>query len=124
MFSAVIMIIAGVMRVLDAVWCFRYSGTPVDHLHQALFGQSLNTYGWVWLIVGVILIAAGFLVMGVTTLAADVSRLIGVLAAGVTAITAVTWLPYYPVWSLIYIGLSVVVIYGLLRHWAEQAEHG
>jgi hypothetical protein len=124
MFSAVIMIIAGIMRVLDAIWCFRYSGTPVDHLHQALFGQSLNTYGWVWLVIGVILIAAGFLVMGVTSLAADVSRLIGVLAAGAAAITAVTWLPYYPVWSLIYIGLSVLVIYGLLHHWAEQAEHG
>jgi hypothetical protein len=122
-FAGVLMIITGVMRVLDAIWAFRYSGTPVDNLHQALFGHSLTTYGWIWLVVGVILIIAGLLVMGMMTLGSgvlrEVSRWIGVVAAGVTAITAVSWLAYYPVWSLIYIGLSVLVIYGLLTHYDE-----
>jgi hypothetical protein len=122
-FAGVILIIAGIMRVLDAIWAFRYSGTPVDNLHQALFGHSLTTYGWIWLIVGVILIVAGLLVMGMMTLGSgafrDVSRWIGVVAAAVTAITAVSWLAYYPVWSLIYIGLSVLVIYSLIAHYEE-----
>jgi hypothetical protein len=38
------------------------------------------------------------------------------------AITAVSWLPYYPVWSLVYIGLSVLVIYGLLAHYDDRAD--
>ena len=125
-FAGVIMIIAGIMRVLDAIWAFRYSGTPVDSLHSALFGSSLTTYGVIWLIVGAILIVAGLLVMGVLSLGPsvtrDVGRWIGVVAAAIAAWTAVSWLAYYPVWSLIYIGLSVLVIYGLITHYEDEAK--
>ena len=62
-FSAVLLIIAGIMRVFDAIWAFRYNGQVVDNLHDAIFGHSLTAYGWIWLIVGVVLILAGFLVM-------------------------------------------------------------
>ena len=115
------MIIAGIMRVLDAVWAFRYNGTTADNLHQALFGHSLTTYGWVWLIVGAILIVSGFLVLSPTTLAAQIFRWVGIVAAGVAAITAVSWMPYYPVWSLVYIVTSMVVIYGLSAPFYQEA---
>src|SRR3974390_1232958 len=92
-FSAVVLIVAGIMRVFDAIWAFRYNGPVVDNLHDALFGHSLTTYGWIWLIVGVILIAAGILVMGGTSVAAEVSRWIGVIASAIAALTAISWLP-------------------------------
>ena len=120
-FSAVVLIIAGIMRVLDAVWAFRYNGTVVDNLHDAIFGHSLTTYGWIWLIVGAVLIVAGFLVMTPVGLTAQISRWIGVVAAAALAITAISWMAYYPVWSLIYIALAVMVIYGLLAHFGEEA---
>ena len=125
-FSAVVMIIAGIMRVLDGIWAFRYKGTVVDDLHQATFGHSLTTYAWIWVIVGAILIMAGLLVMGEQTLGSVLARWFGVVAAAILAITAASWLEYYPVWSLIYIGLSVLVIYGLLAHYDDRttvAEH-
>ena len=113
-FSAVVLIVAGVMRIFDAIWAFRYNGTVVDNLHDAFFGHSLTTYGWIWLIVGIILIVSGFLVLNPTpSLTADIARWIGIVAAAIAAITAVTWMPYYPVWAFIYIALAVVVIYGL-----------
>jgi hypothetical protein len=121
-FSAVIMIIAGIMRVLDGIWAFRYKGTVVDNLHQATFGDSLTSYAWIWTIVGAILIMAGLLVMGEQTVGSVLARWVGVVAAGIMAITAVSWLPYYPVWSLVYIGLSVLVIYGLLAHYDDRAD--
>ena len=120
-FSAIILVVAGIMRILDAVWAFRYNGTPVNDLHQALFGHSLTTYGWVWLIVGAILIAAGFFIMNPTTTAAHVSRWVGVVAGAIGAITAVAWLPYYPVWSLVYIGLGVLVIFSLVARFGPDA---
>jgi hypothetical protein len=124
-FAGVIMIIAGVMRILDSIWAFQYNGTPVDNLHQALFGHSLTTYGVIWLIVGAILIVAGLLVMGVISLgpiSQDISRWIGIVAAAITAITAVSWLFYYPISTLIYILLSVAVIYGLVAGYEAEAE--
>ena len=32
------------------------------------------------------------------------------------AISAVWWLPVYPVWSLIYISIGILVIYGLVAY--------
>jgi hypothetical protein len=119
-FSAIVLVIAGIMRVLDAIWAFVYNGPVVDDLHDAIFGHSLTTYGWIWLIVGIILIASGFLVLSSATLGAEISRWIGIVAAAIAAITAVSWLAYYPVWSLIYIGLSVLVIYGLVAHFEVE----
>jgi hypothetical protein len=29
-------------------------------------------------------------------------------------------MPYYPVWSLVYIGMGIVVIYALLVHFDEE----
>ena len=120
-FSAIVLVLAGIMRILDAIWAFRYNGPVVDNLHDAIFGHSLTTYGWIWLLVGIVLIASGFLVASNMTLGAQVGRWIGIVAAGIAAITAVSWLAYYPVWSLIYVGLSVLVIYGLSVHFHEGA---
>jgi hypothetical protein len=123
-FSGIVLIIAGIMRILDAIWAFRYSGTPIDNLHQAIFGHSLNNYGWLWLIVGIVLIGAGFLVMGAPSTMAEISRWVGIVAAAVGSITAISWMPYYPVWSLVYVAIGIGVIYGLVAHWDEGAAAG
>ena len=109
------------MRILDGIWAFAYDGPVVNNLHSAIFGHSLTTYGILWLIVGVILIFAGFLVMNPGGLAAQTARWVGIVASGLAAIIAVSWMPYYPVWSLIYIALSILVIYGLVVHFEEGA---
>jgi hypothetical protein len=49
-FSAVVLIIAGIMRVIDAIWAFSYHGALPDGLQGAVLGHSLRTYGWIWLI--------------------------------------------------------------------------
>jgi len=63
-FSAVILIIAGILRVIDAIWAFSYHGALPDGLQGALLGHSLTTYGWIWLVAGVILIGSGALLFG------------------------------------------------------------
>jgi hypothetical protein len=118
-FSAILLVLAGIMRIFDAIWAFSYNGPLVDDLHGAIFGHSLTTYGWIWLIVGIILVGAGFNVMLSGTAVAQVARWIGIVAAGIAAVTSVAWLPYYPIWSLIYIGLAMAVIYGLVAHFSE-----
>ena len=46
----------------------------------------------------------------------QIARWVGFVAAAIGGLTAATWLPYYPVWSLVYIGLAVMVFYALTRH--------
>jgi hypothetical protein len=122
-FASIVLVVAGIMRVFDAIWAFRYKGTVVDGLHQALFGSSLTTYGWIWLIVGVILILSGAFIMTSRGIEGAIGRWVGVVAAAIAAITAITWLPYYPIWALVYTGLALAVIYALTAHFDEPAAH-
>ncbi len=69
-----------------------------------------------------ILIAAGVLVLGPGDRpSAEISRWIGIIAAALAAISAIFVMPYYPVWSLIYIAIAIMVIYGLSARYGEQA---
>jgi hypothetical protein len=111
-FAAVILIFAGVMRIFDAIWAFRYNGALPERLEDATFGDSLTTYGWVYLVVGAILVLAGIGVL----YRGQFSRWIGVVAAAIGGLSAMAWLPYYPIWSLIYIFLAVMVMYALLAY--------
>ena len=105
-FAGTVLGIAGIMRLFDAIWAWTYTGPVADDLQHALFGHSLNTYGWVYLIVGIILLGSSF---GVLT-GSEFSRWIGITAGAVMAISAIWWMPYYPIWSLTYIALGVFVI--------------
>jgi hypothetical protein len=44
------------------------------------------------------------------------ARWIGIVAGAVLAISAFWWMPYYPVWSLTYVIIGVLVVYGLAAH--------
>jgi hypothetical protein len=110
LFAAIVMGVAGVMRIFDAIWAFSYHGVLPENLEGAIFGHSLKTYGWVWLVIGLIYIVCGFAVMG----GSQIGRWVGVVGAGLGGVAAMWWIPYYPVWSLVYVGLAGLVMYALL----------
>ncbi len=111
-FAGIALLVAGVMRIFDSIWAFRYHGVLPSNLEAALFGHTLKTYAWVYLAVGIILILAGFGVM----VQSQVSRWIGIFAAAILGISAIWWMPYYPIWSLTYIGICFFVIYALAAY--------
>ena len=111
-FAGIALLVAGVMRIFDSIWAFRYHGVLPSNLEAAIFGHSLKTYGWVYLAVAIILILAGFGVM----VQSQVSRWIGIFAAAILGISAIWWMPYYPIWSLTYIGICFFVIYALAAY--------
>jgi len=108
-FAATVLGVAGIMRVFDAIWAFRYHGALPQNLENAIFGTSLKTYGWVYLIVAAILIICAFGVLA----RSQFSRWVGIFAGAVLSISAIWWMPYYPVWSLTYVFAGIAVIYGL-----------
>ena len=115
-FAGTVLGIAGIMRIFDAIWAFRYHGAVPDNLQNAIFGHSLKTYGWVYIVVAAILLLSSFGVMA----RSQFSRWIGIFAGAVMAISAVWWMPYYPVWSLVYIFIGVLVIYGLAAYGGKE----
>jgi len=115
-FAATVLGIAGIMRVFDAIWAFRFHGALPSGLENALFGTSLKTYGWVYLVVAAVLILSAVGVM----MRSAVGRWVGIFAGAVMAISAIWWMPYYPIWSLTYIGLGVLVIYALAQYGGKE----
>lgn len=111
-FAALMLGLAGVMRFFDAIWAFAYHGALPENLEGAIFGHSLKTYGWVWIVVAALLLLSAFLVVT----GSQLGRWVGIVAGVVAAISAIWWMPYYPVWSLVYIGLAVLVVYALAAY--------
>lgn len=115
-FAAIVLGVAGIMRVFDAIWAFRYHGVLPQHFEDAIFGHSLKTYGWVYLAVAIVLILCALGVMA----RSQISRWIGIFAGAVLSISAIWWMPFYPVWSLMYVFVGIFVIYGLAAYGGRE----
>ena len=99
------------MRGFDAIWAWTYNGPVSGNLQSALLGHSLTTYGWVWLVVAIILFAAG---LGVIV-RSQFARWFGIAAAALAAISAIWWMPY-PIGRFTYIIIAMFVIYTLAAY--------
>ena len=79
---------------------------------EYVFQFDVTTWGWIHLIIGIIVLLAGFGVFTGNVLA----RTVGVIVAGVSALVAFAWLPWYPIWAVVIIALDVAVIWALTMH--------
>ncbi len=116
LFAGIILVLGGIMRFFDALWAFSYHGMVTYNLEAGIFGHNLKTYGWIDLAVAVILIVCGIAVVG----GSGVARWIGIFAAAVAGISAIWWMPFYPVWALVYIIIAFLVIYALAVYGGDR----
>lgn len=115
-FAGTILGLAGFMRLIDSFWAFRYHGAIPEGLQNGVLGSNLKNYAWAWLVVGIVLIAASVLIM----VRSQLARWVGYFAAVLGGLSAMTWMPYYPIWSLTYVALAVLVFYALARYGGRQ----
>ncbi len=111
-FAGTMLGFAGLMRIVDSIWAFGYKGSLPDGLKDGVLGSNLTTYAWVWLVVGAVLLIASIAILSRSQFA----RWIGFFAAAIGGLSAMTWMPYYPVWSLTYVGIAVFTFYALARY--------
>lgn len=89
----------------------------VSNAPEYLFDFTPSTWGYVHIALGIIVLLAGFFLFS----GAVWARLVGVVLAIVAAIIAFAWLPYYPVWAVILIAVSVAIIWALTVHGRDLA---
>jgi hypothetical protein len=111
-FASIVLLFAGIMRVIDSIWAFRYKGTLPENLQGGVLGTNLKTYAVVYLIVGVVLILCGIYVL----MHNQFFRWVGIGAGVLAIIIGTLWLPFYPVWAAVHIALGVLVVYALSTH--------
>ena len=110
-FAGVLMIMAGGFQTLSGlVAIFEdefYVATP-----NYLLEFDATSWGWIHLLLGLLVLFAGFAV-----LAGKVwGRTIGVILAVLSALSNFAFIPYYPFWSLAIIALDVFIIWALTAH--------
>ena len=115
-FAGVMLIMVGVLHALQGLVAL-FNDTFFVVGQEWVFSFDVTTWGWIHLLVGILVAFAGFFVFQ----GAVWARTVGVLIAGLSVILNFAWLPYYPIWSLIIIALDVFVIWALTAHGRDVA---
>ena len=114
------MILSGIFQAIAGlVGIFRQTFYVVNNgSSQLLVVNNVRTWGWINLIVGVVVILAGISLFSGTTW----SRVLAVILASGAAIVNLVNMPLYPLWSIVCLTLSVLVIYAVIAHGGELRE--
>jgi hypothetical protein len=115
-FAGVMLIIIGVFDILQGLVAIVDDNFYVV-TQEWIFEFDTTTWGWIHLILGIILIASGIGIFSANVAA----RTVGVFAAGLAMIVNFAWLPYYPVWSTIVIAICIAIIWALTAHGRDIA---
>jgi vacuolar-type H+-ATPase subunit I/STV1 len=109
-FAAFVMLAVGVFQFLMglvAAITNNFYAIPKDYP----FDTDVTTYGWVHIVLGLALAAVG---IGVAAGQAW-ARWTGIGVVCLSMVSNFLFIPYYPVWSIMIIGLEVVVIWALTK---------
>ena len=110
MFAGVMLLLLGTVNFIEGIAAISNSHFFVANTHY--IAGSLNTWGWIVLIIGVVQWIVG---MGVFV-KNQLSRWVGVVALAANAIAQLLMMPAYPFWSLSIFALDILAIYGLLAY--------
>jgi hypothetical protein len=99
--------IAGLTAIFNSDWLVVTS--------EELMVLDLTAWGWAHLIMGLIVLVAGFSVMQGATWA----RAVGIVVAMFSAVANLAAINIYPLWAVIIITIDVFVIYALTVHGDE-----
>ena len=115
-FAGVMLILIGIMDFIQGLVAVVNDEFYVnDEDWVAKF--DVTAWGWIHLILGVILIASGIGIFSGNVAA----RTVGVIVAGLAMIANFAWLPWYPLWSIIIIAICIAVIWALTAHGRDIA---
>jgi len=115
-FAAIMLLLGGVWGVIAGI-----AGIAEDEFYLVspdwVFQFDATAWGWIHLILGIILILSGVGIFSGNVLA----RMVGVIVAGISAIANFAFLPNYPVWAIIVIAVDIAVIWALTAHGRDLA---
>jgi hypothetical protein len=108
-------VLAATLMMLSGLWSFFVGLTAV--LKQSFFVAqpnytfqfSVHGWGWIHLVLGIVVFAAGACVL----LGQTWAKALGIVLAVFSGLSYFLFLPYYPLWSVVLIGVDVFVIWAL-----------
>jgi hypothetical protein len=116
LFAAMIMIMAGTFQALSGLVAI-FENEFYVATSNYVFQFDATSWGWIHLLVGLVVALAGFAVLSGRTW----GRVVGITLAMLSALTNFLFIPYYPFWALTIIALDVFIIWALAAHGRDVA---
>ena len=113
-FAGSIMVIVGFLNFFYGLAAIVNDEVVVVGGHGAIIAD-ITAWGWVTLILAVVLVLTGFGLFS----GAEWARVVGVIVVALNAIEQVWIFPAAPLWAFIVILLDVIIIYNLTARWGE-----
>jgi len=115
-FACVMLVITGFVNVM---YGFAAVGDAKFYADDAryIFGD-LNTWGWVHIGLGSLAVIAAFLIIW----GSEAGRWLGMLIAGLNAITQILFIDSYPFLALSVFALDILVVFGLAAHGGRRLD--
>ncbi len=114
--GAVLMVVVGAFRVFSGIVGLFNDQWLVRSLGGGYYFVDVSALAWWFIVIGVILLLAGYAVMNGKTW----GRVVGVVAVSIALVSELMWIPLYPIWSILLVVLYTFVIIGLVM--ARPAE--
>ncbi|MEU5763082.1 hypothetical protein [Nocardia sp. NPDC047648] len=113
--AAILLLTVGVLSIFEGI-----SAVADDDLivvgADYVYKFDTTTWGWIHIVVGILLVVAA---LGLMT-GATWARVVAICLAALSIIANFMWLPYYPAWSVLVIALNIVVIWAVAT-WRPEA---
>jgi len=114
-FAVVMMLMIGVFQIIAGLVAIIDDDFYVVTQNYT-FDIDTSAWGWIHLLIGILLLLAGYGLYSGATWGAAVAIVMAVLAA----VENFFFIPYYPFWSILVIALCVWVIWALTRSGATD----
>jgi hypothetical protein len=117
-FAGAVMILVGFFHAFNGLAAIFEDDFFVIRANYA-FDIDITAWGWIHLILGVIVVFAGISIFTSATWA----RGVGIVLALLSAFANFLFIPYYPVWAVLIIALDIAIIWALVNYTGEESEY-
>ena len=114
LFAAIMMLMAGSFQALQGLIAI-FENEFYVATRNYVFEFDATTWGWIHLLIGLLVAFAGWGLLSGRTWA----RVVAITVALVSAVANFLFIPYYPFWALTVITLDIFVIWAVAAHGRE-----
>jgi uncharacterized membrane protein len=109
-FAATVLMLIGVFQVIAGLVAI-FDDDFYVVTRNYTFDLDTTAWGWVHLLIGILLVAVGFALFARSTWAGVAA----IFLASLSAVANFFFIPYYPFWAIVVIALDIWVIWSLTR---------
>jgi hypothetical protein len=111
-FAGIFLFVVGLFNILDGVLTLWRKEFFAD---SSVVFASLQTWGWIALVIGVLQLLAGWLVLS----RSSVGRWVGIIIVIVSMMASFIAIGVYPFWTFIILAIDTMVLWGLTGRWEQ-----